>query len=136
MLRRFHGKMKRRYEKAGLEYRWICVTEHRTTNIHHHLIIPNHPDLLTVLKECWKEGHLNLTPIYHDMDVERLAEYLLKETKNTKQKTRYGLKQPPCLFSVKEHQTGEKRDRDYPSKRMAKRAKAYKRVLHRQRFRI
>lgn len=137
ILRSFHGKMKRRYQKNGDEYKWICVTEYRTTAIHHHLVVNNTEDLIRILKECWTYGHINLTPLYEDMDVAGLAEYLLKETKDTTQKKKFGgISQPPCLFSVQKFKTGEKRDRGNRCKGLEKRAKANQGVLHRQGFRF
>ena len=97
LLRSFHGKMKRRYEKYSEEYRWICVTEYRTAAIHHHLVINSIEgvNMIKLLKECWQQGHINITPLYQDIDVEGLAEYLLKETKDTERKKRYeGVSQP------------------------------------------
>lgn len=100
-LRNFHEKMKRRHQKLGMEYRWISVTEYRTAAIHHHLVINSieNTDMIKLLKECWPYGHINITPLYQDMDVEGLAEYFLKETKDTtRKKQRYeGVKVPPAF---------------------------------------
>lgn len=134
MLRSFHGKMKRRYEKRGESYKWICVTEYRTTAIHHHLVINDTADLIHVLKECWPYGHINLTPLYGDMDVEGLAEYLLKETKDTKKKKEKGISCPPCLFSFQKPKARKKSNKDHRGGKLEKGAKAVKRVLHRKRF--
>lgn len=143
LLKKFHAKMKREYQKMGIEYKWICVTEYRTAAIHHHLIINDAPEVIKILKECWPHGHVNLTPIYADMDVEGLAEYLLKETRDTRQKAAYvkshscdgvGLKQPPSIHKEHKCSTSQKGYRDYRFQGLEKRAKAGKRFLHRQRI--
>lgn len=143
LLKSFHGKMKRRYAKAGIEYKWICVTEYRTAAIHHHLIIPDAPELVKLLKESWPHGHINLTPIYGDMEVEGLAEYFLKETRDTRQKATYAKKhsesgenltQPPSIYQKHKCVTSGKGNGGYWSKGLEKRAKASKGILHRQRI--
>lgn len=101
-LRSFHGKMKRRYQKCGAEYKWICVTEYRTAVIHHHLVINSIDgvNMVKLLKECWENGHVNISPLYEDMDVEGLAEYFLKETKDTARKKKYeGVSQPSAYHA-------------------------------------
>lgn len=97
LLDSFYGKMKRRYKKLGIEWKRITVTEYRTAAIHHHLIIPDASGIIKLLKECWPHGHVNLTPLYDNMDIEGLAEYLMKETRETKQKAKY----------MKKHTSGE-----------------------------
>lgn len=134
MLRNFHTRMKRRYQKLGQEYKWICVTEYRTAAIHHHLVINSikNVDMIRLLQECWQSGHINITPIYQDMDVEGLAEYLVKETKDTTQKRKRGEKHSPSLWCFKEPEAGPESDQNHPGKRMAERAEAVKGLLYRQ----
>lgn len=143
LLRNFHVKMKREYKKLGTGYKWICVTEYRTAAIHHHLIINDAPGVIKILKECWPHGHVNITPIYTDMDVEGLAEYLLKETRDTKQKAGYAkshacngiiLKQPPSIHKKYKRSASEKGYRDYRFPGLEKRAEAGKGILHREKF--
>jgi hypothetical protein len=113
ILKSFHAKMKRRYQKSGEEYKWICVTEYRTAAIHHHLVINNTKDLMKILRECWPHGHVNLTPLDENGDVLELAQYLLKETRDTKRKSKYNLKQPPSISE--EQKCGASKESHYGS---------------------
>lgn len=133
LLRNFHLRMKRRYQKLGQEYKWICVTEYRTAAIHHHLVINSikNVDMIRLLRECWQSGHINITPLYKDMDVEGLAEYLVKETKDTTQKRKRGEKHSPSLWCFKKPEAGKKDNENNPGKRMAERAEAVKGILRR-----
>lgn len=72
MLRRFA----RVYEKQGLEFKYIAVTEYKNKAIHHHLII-NQIDV-ALLQKKWPYGKLR--PTYLDNDYAKLAAYLIKET--------------------------------------------------------
>jgi hypothetical protein len=143
-LKSFHGKMGRRYKKLGIPYKWICVTETRTAAIHHHFIINAAPEMVKILKECWPYGHINLTPLYDNMDVEELAEYLTKETRETKQKAKYikkhscedtSLTQPPSIQQQQKRPASQKGHKNNTCKRVEERASPDKGILHRKRFR-
>ncbi|MEG1437401.1 MAG: hypothetical protein RSC30_07460 [Oscillospiraceae bacterium] len=77
MLRRFE----RVYEKSGLEFKYIAVTEYKNTAIHHHLII-NRIDV-SLLQEKWTFGKLRPTYLDDTGDYSELAAYLIKETDKT-----------------------------------------------------
>jgi len=76
MLRRF----KRVYESQGKEFKYIIVTEYKNKAIHHHMII-NHIDV-ALLQDKWKFGKLRPTYLDDTGDYSKLADYLIKETKD------------------------------------------------------
>ncbi len=77
MLRRFE----RVYENAGIEFKYIAVTEYKNTAIHHHLII-NRIDV-SLLQDKWTFGKLRPTYLDDTGDYSELAAYLIKETDKT-----------------------------------------------------
>jgi hypothetical protein len=85
-LRRFLRKIKRRYEKAGREFKYICVTERgKQGACHHHLIIQDFSDeglnTKQAVMESWPAAR-HFTPLYDQAAFEVLAEYIAKkETK-------------------------------------------------------
>nr|DAU88525.1 MAG TPA: protein of unknown function DUF1424 [Caudoviricetes sp.] len=76
-LRRFQ----RVYEKEGLEFKYIHVTEYKSTAVHHHLIIPSID--IRLLTDKWKFGQLRPTFLYESGGYSELARYLIKETSKT-----------------------------------------------------
>ena len=76
----FLKRMRKLYKKAGIELKWIAVTEWEKTNIHHHLAINDVPGMAAAVRQCWTWGNAHLTPLYADGDYEGLAEYFVKET--------------------------------------------------------
>lgn len=82
-LGRFFERAKRRFKKAGFEFKWLCVTEIGSRGaIHHHLIIEDIQDgafsSQRVIRECWRGGKY-LTPMYDDGEYQSLSEYLVKK---------------------------------------------------------
>lgn len=88
-LERFHRRAKAGYEKAGLEYRYICATERHDMDgepvrLHHHLILSgSHKHRLAgLLREAWPHGHVDVRTLREGADMfEDTAIYLLKEDK-------------------------------------------------------
>lgn len=76
-LRRFQ----RVYEKEGIEFKYIHVTEYARTAVHHHLIVPSID--IRLLNSKWKYGQLRPTFLYEDGGYTSLAKYLIKETSKT-----------------------------------------------------
>lgn len=83
ILARFFRRMKRAYEKAGSELKYICTTEWNGKSIHHHIVINNVAGFNKILSECWKYGGKRSEPLYADYDYRGLAEYMIKETSET-----------------------------------------------------
>lgn len=86
-VRKFLGKMRKAYQKAGYPFKYICVTEKgKRGACHHHLIIEDiaNADLNTkeVVMKFWKCGRMTFLPLYAEGEFEDLAEYITKkETK-------------------------------------------------------
>lgn len=86
-LRKFLADMRKIYKKAGIEFKYIYVTERgKRGAIHHHLIIENivMPGLITtrLVQKLWQYGRPTFIPLYEDGEFENLAEYIVKkETK-------------------------------------------------------
>lgn len=93
-LRKFLRKMKRRYEKAGKEFKYVCCTERgKQGACHHHLILEDFADgslnTKKAVMECWK-GARHFTPLYDQDAFAQLAEYIVKkETKEGQAGTSY-----------------------------------------------
>ena len=56
-LENFIRRMKREYEKQGLELKWIAVTEFHHKRIHHHIVMSYIDE--RVIARQWKRGHVN-----------------------------------------------------------------------------
>lgn len=82
-LSNFLKRAKRKYQRAGYEFKWLCVTEIGSHGaMHHHLIIEDIQDgefsSQRVIRECWNGGKY-LTPMYEDGEYQSLSEYLVKK---------------------------------------------------------
>ncbi|MFQ8599965.1 MAG: hypothetical protein ACLSAP_04820 [Oscillospiraceae bacterium] len=66
---------------AGLELRYVTVTEYKRARIHHHLVIP--AIALKDLQALWEYGVARATTLYSNGQYSALAEYLVKETRGT-----------------------------------------------------
>lgn len=86
-MKSFLGKMKRRYGKRGTEIKYIAVTEYKGKNIHHHIVMNGYlgegENTITLVRECWKCGRARFVPLEENGEYIRLAEYLVKETRNS-----------------------------------------------------
>lgn len=82
-LKNFIRRLQYHIKKAGYELKYIPVTEYENKAIHHHLVINNVPGIIELVKEQWKCGQPNFTPLSEDGDIAVLAEYLIKETDKT-----------------------------------------------------
>lgn len=103
--------LKKAYTKAGVEFKYIAVTEYESKSIHHHIVLPKID--ITVLQKCWNfssRGKLYISPLNTDGEYLKLAEYLVKETDKTSKnsdglyKKRWnaskGLKQPVIVREI------------------------------------
>lgn len=86
--KKFLDKMRAAYKKAGIQFRWIAVTERgkRGKVLHHHLVIEDIRrdgiDTVKLVKKLWTYGSEFFSALYDDGEYEKLAEYIVKaETK-------------------------------------------------------
>ena len=75
-------KLKTAYKKAGLELKYVAVTEYGKRSMHHHLVINSGLDVAAIQK-IWGLGKIHVTLLDDSGDYERLAKYLLKQSDKT-----------------------------------------------------
>ena len=86
-LQSFLKEMRKAFQKAGVPFKWIAVTERGAKGAcHHHLIVENistkEMSTVKLVTMLWQNGHRNFVPLYADGEYEGIAEYLQKkETK-------------------------------------------------------
>ena len=104
-LDRFLRRLRKVYADKGSELRYIAVTEYRHSRIHHHVVLPNLSGGMKPVKELWKRllaetyytaeerergEPLHLRFPWSELDDSgqygALAEYLIKETNDTRRK--------------------------------------------------
>lgn len=78
---KFIRALRRVYQKAGVEFRWIVVTEYKRKAIHHHLIINRYH--IGEIVDLWPYGYPQIKLLDNTGDYARLAAYLIKETCST-----------------------------------------------------
>ncbi len=83
----FIRRMRARYKKLGVEFKWICVAEFMNKYVHFHIIVNNAQDFNLIVRECWTWGNVNISPLWENGNHEQLAEYMLKETSKTAKMT-------------------------------------------------
>lgn len=74
--------MRKKYKRAGLEFKYIAVTEYGKRSMHHHLVINKGIDLAAIAAS-WKHGRIHTTNLDGSGDYDRLASYLIKQTSKT-----------------------------------------------------
>lgn len=79
----FYDRMNRRLKKMGLPHpKYIRVIERGSKGaVHHHIVMQEVP--LSVLRECWTAGWVNIKPLYTDGNYRGIAEYFMKYSKKT-----------------------------------------------------
>lgn len=79
------SRMKRKLKKLGLPPpKYIRVVEVGPRGArHHHIVMKNFPCALEILRECWKEGGINIKPLFTDGNYRGIAEYFVKYSKQT-----------------------------------------------------
>ncbi len=85
LLRKFLGKMRSAYKKAGFEFKYIISTEYGSRGaVHHHLIINsvNAPGISTtsLVNRLWEYGRPMWVPLDDTGEYKDLAEYIIKDT--------------------------------------------------------
>lgn len=74
-------ELKKAYKKAGVEHKYIAVTEYENTAVHHHIVLKNID--VTLLRSCWEWGKVLISVLDETGQYGGLAEYLIKETDKT-----------------------------------------------------
>lgn len=104
-LDRFLRKLRKVYRDRGAELKYVAVTEYRHSRIHHHIVLPDLPGGMKPVKATWKQlvaetyytpeerergEPLHLRFPWSELDGSgqygALAEYLIKETDDTRRK--------------------------------------------------
>lgn len=83
ILRKFFEKLHKTYRKAGKELKYIITTEWNGKSIHHHLVINDIQGFDKLIREAWPFGGARSELLYKDQDYQALAEYMIKETRET-----------------------------------------------------
>ena len=81
--RNFISKLRRRCIKAGIELKYLVMTEQgvKSKKWHHHFVLPQEISI-AMLYECWQFGHIRiLNTLYPDGDFRGLAKYFVDKTK-------------------------------------------------------
>lgn len=81
--RNFRKKLERRCKKAGIELKYLTMTECgvRSARWHHHYVLP-HSISIEMMYECWDKGSIRiLNTLYKDGNFRGLAEYYVDKTK-------------------------------------------------------
>ena len=80
-LDKFMRKLRASCAAADEELRYIAVTEYKKAAIHHHLVIQNMD--IRRITALWEFGRVLFTPLDGSGQYKALAEYLIKETRET-----------------------------------------------------
>jgi hypothetical protein len=85
-IEKFVGKLRRRFKRAGVEFRWIRVVENLAGRgrPHAHLLIPaefaEFAELQQIIAQIWPHGHAKIEPFGgRMMDAVQMASYFSKE---------------------------------------------------------
>lgn len=80
-VRNFFDRIKRRCRKKNIEFKYIGFREcgKLGKNWHMHIILSD--EVMKIAKDCWhyKDGGINLTPLYSKGNYEKLADYIHKD---------------------------------------------------------
>ncbi len=82
-------ELKKAYKKAGIEHKYIAVTEYANAAVHHHIVLKNID--VSCIRSCWQWGKVMITVLDESGQYGKLAEYLIKETDKTS-------KQPDAMY--------------------------------------
>lgn len=74
----FIKALRRAYQRAGLQLKYIYVAERgKRGALHHHMVINGGVDL-KILKDLWKKGWITIKPLSDTGQYRKLAEYFVK----------------------------------------------------------
>lgn len=87
-VRNYLRRVKRVYKKAGIELRYIYITERgvKTGRVHHHLILSGGVDR-DELEKIWGKGYANSHRLQLDEGAEPLANYVSKQRRTAERVT-------------------------------------------------
>lgn len=86
-VRKFRDRMKKEYQKEGLQFKYIYVIEIGSRGgIHCHMLVNDIKDLHKLVSKHWERGHPNIKALYPDGDYRDLARYLSGMPKRKKGK--------------------------------------------------
>ena len=75
----FLDRLRRRFKRAGMEFKYILVNAYgKRGGIHHHLIIP--AIAYPVVAACWPHGAVRFEALYPNGEYSSLAWYLIKQS--------------------------------------------------------
>lgn len=80
-LRRLRAEL-RELGEDGLKYMYVTEGLHGDKRLHHHIILPNILDMKALVREQWKNGHVDFEQI-RERGYEAWASYLTKEPRKT-----------------------------------------------------
>lgn len=83
IIKKFLKDLRKEYKTKGNELKYIIVTEWKGKTIHHHIILNNIQGTDQIIKKHWTYGRPHNTLLDDSGNYEKLAEYLVKETKKT-----------------------------------------------------
>lgn len=86
LIRKFLRKLRMYYKKHDAEFKWILVKEDEGKAIHHHMVINDVEGIIGFLRKAWPHGGVHIVPLYDNQDFGGLADYFMKETKETYKK--------------------------------------------------
>lgn len=78
---KFIEGLRKLYKKAGIELKWVVVTEYKNKAIHHHVVISRYQ--IGKVVDLWPYGHPQIKLLDNTGDYSKLADYLIKETCKT-----------------------------------------------------
>lgn len=83
-LKPFIRKLRADLRENGMDLKYMYVTEglHGDKRLHHHIIVPDYPDLKKIIRQRWAEGHVDYERI-SSRGYDVWAGYLTKEPRKT-----------------------------------------------------
>ena len=85
-VRNWFARIKRRLKPLGIEFKYIGFRECGKLGKNWHLHIILSEEVTKVARKCWeyKNGGINLTPLYANHEYKKLAEYIRKDVQGEK----------------------------------------------------
>lgn len=81
IIKNFLKRLSYYYQKRGVIFKYIIITEYKKTRIHHHMILNNACDLgVAEIRQIWGQGWIKKEAYQgRAQDAERIARYFIKE---------------------------------------------------------
>lgn len=84
ILKKLMRDLKKTYTKAGIVFKYICVTEYENVAIHHHIVLKKID--VECIQRAWSKGRVRISVLDDTGQYGNLAAYLVKETDKTAKK--------------------------------------------------